>query len=184
MTPERERELLLAALEILRNRGYDALTMEAVAIEARCSKATLYRLFGSKQKLVAAAMYTVRPTADDIDTGTLRGDLVALAEQASSNFDSNAAIVAAVAYASLSDPVLARSVRSTVIDDQAAHVQTYIDRAVARGELSRQPAAAQHLARLAFGFAITHGLFGHGPDNPVSMTQFTDDVLLPALRNS
>src|SRR5882757_242101 len=66
MTPERERELLLAALEILRNRGYDALTMEAVATEARCSKATLYRLFGSKQKLVAAAMYATRPVADEI----------------------------------------------------------------------------------------------------------------------
>lgn len=184
MTPERERELLLAALEVLRDRGYDTLTMEAVASQARCSKATLYRLFGSKQKLIAAAMYAIRPATGEIDTGSLRGDLAALAEQASSSFDSNAAIVAAVAHASLSDPVLALSVRTTVIDSQAALVQGYIDRAVERGELPHNPAAARHLTRLAFGVAITQGLFGDGTDYRAYITQLMDDVFLPALRNS
>jgi AcrR family transcriptional regulator len=184
MTPERERELLLAALETLRSRGYDALTMEAVATRAKCSKATLYRLFGTKQKLIAAAMYAIRPDASEIDTGSLRGDLVALAEEASNSFDSTAAIVAAVAYASLSDPVLALAVRTTVIDHQASHVQKFIDRAVARGELPRQPAAAAHLARIAFGFAITQGLFGDGQRHSDQMTHLVDDIILPALRNT
>ena len=48
LTPEREAELYAAVLDLLREVGYDALTMDAVAARTRSSKATLYRQWGSK----------------------------------------------------------------------------------------------------------------------------------------
>lgn len=47
LTPERESELYGAVLDLLREVGYDALTMDAVAARTRSSKATLYRQWGA-----------------------------------------------------------------------------------------------------------------------------------------
>src|SRR5882762_11449 len=77
MTPDRAMDVLNAALDALREVGYEALSMDLVASRARCSKATLYRLWQGKPQLVAAALYATRPAkAAEINTGTLRGDLL------------------------------------------------------------------------------------------------------------
>ncbi len=47
LTPERESELYAAVLDLLREVGYDALTMDAVAARTHSSKATLYRQWGA-----------------------------------------------------------------------------------------------------------------------------------------
>ena len=79
ITPEREAELYAAVLDLLREVGYDALTMDAVAARTRSSKATLYRQWGGKPELVAKAIRHNKPgSIADIDTGSLRGDLHAL----------------------------------------------------------------------------------------------------------
>jgi len=52
---ERESEILDAALVLLCRVGYDRLTMDAVAAEAKASKATLYRRWSSKQSIVVDA---------------------------------------------------------------------------------------------------------------------------------
>ncbi|MGL5910526.1 MAG: helix-turn-helix domain-containing protein, partial [Phycicoccus sp.] len=49
---DREREILTAALGVLAEVGYDRMTMDAVALAARASKATLYRRWQSKATLV------------------------------------------------------------------------------------------------------------------------------------
>ncbi len=67
ITPEREAELYEAVLDLLREVGYDALTMDAVAARTRSSKATLYRQWGGKAELVAKAIRHNKPVdlADD-----------------------------------------------------------------------------------------------------------------------
>ena len=75
----REAELLAVTLELLQEHGYDRLTLDAVATTARASKATLYRRWPTKAELVLAAFIEgTRQDAVDPDTGTLRGDLLAL----------------------------------------------------------------------------------------------------------
>jgi AcrR family transcriptional regulator len=75
LTPERESELYAAVLDLLREVGYDALTMDAVAARTRSSKATLYRQWGSKPELVVKALRHNKPGGlAEIDTGSLRGD--------------------------------------------------------------------------------------------------------------
>src|SRR3954471_7139207 len=78
----RESELLAVTLELLQEHGYDRLTLDAVATTARASKATLYRRWATKAELVMAAFIEgTRQVAANPDTGTLRGDLLALGEQ-------------------------------------------------------------------------------------------------------
>src|SRR5512146_1654155 len=79
LTP-REVELLTVALEVLRETGYDKFTVDQVVARAHASKTTVYRRWPSKAELVCAAFaYHVR-IGDTPDTGSLRDDLLALAE--------------------------------------------------------------------------------------------------------
>jgi len=76
---DRETEILDAAVRVLADVGYDRLTMDTVASEARASKATLYRRWQNKAALVVDAVSRAKgiPPADMPSTGTLRGDLLA-----------------------------------------------------------------------------------------------------------
>ena len=51
---ERKHAILAAADTLLRQSGYDAMTMQAVAIEAGLGKGTLYLYFSSREVLVLA----------------------------------------------------------------------------------------------------------------------------------
>ncbi|MFE0102911.1 TetR/AcrR family transcriptional regulator [Streptomyces sp. NPDC059009] len=71
-----------ATLELLIERGYQRLTVEAVAQRAGVNKTTIYRWWPSKGPLLRAALLHSQVLDIDIpDTGTLRGDLIALAGQ-------------------------------------------------------------------------------------------------------
>ena len=78
---DREVEILEAAIDVLRESGYDRLTFDAVATAARASKATLYRRWPHKRDLVidAVGLFIDCPAEQDPDTGSLRGDLLAQA---------------------------------------------------------------------------------------------------------
>src|ERR1700722_815754 len=75
-----EAALLDAAWDELQAFGYQALTMEAVADRAGTSRAVLYRRWPKKAELVVAALRRRRPmlSGEVRDTGSLRGDVVAV----------------------------------------------------------------------------------------------------------
>src|SRR3990170_4095168 len=78
----RDAYILEAALEVLAETGYDGMTIDMVAARARAGKATLYRRWPSKAELVIDAVACLKKDdyhpANLPDTGTLRGDLVAM----------------------------------------------------------------------------------------------------------
>ncbi|WP_167553316.1 TetR/AcrR family transcriptional regulator [Evansella clarkii] len=57
----RNEVILSAVLELLAENGYDALTIEAVAAEAKVGKATIYRRWPSKTELVIDAVSMMSP---------------------------------------------------------------------------------------------------------------------------
>ncbi|GJF30561.1 TetR family transcriptional regulator [Kitasatospora sp. NE20-6] len=183
MTSDRELELLACCLEILREVGYEALTMEAVAARGRCSKATLYRLWVGKPQLVAAALYTVRPAdASTIDTGTLRGDLVAFVGMLVVQAEKDTALVAGLAHAALTDRALALALNDTLTAPE--HLAAFVDRAVARGELPARPAATAFVPQMLFTALFTRPLFEGAYSDLDYLVRFIDSVLLPALLHS
>jgi AcrR family transcriptional regulator len=91
-TPQRRRgealetALLDAAWAELAERGYDELTMDAVATRAGTSRAVLYRRWPGKSELVMAALVH-QAKVDPVvvpDTGSLGGDVRALMREANS----------------------------------------------------------------------------------------------------
>ena len=77
----RESEVLDAALVLLARVGYDRMTMDAIAAEAKAGKATLYRRWATKSSLVVDAILRSKETLQvpEVDTGSLREDLIAMA---------------------------------------------------------------------------------------------------------
>lgn len=73
----RER-VLRAALEVLAERGMAGFRMEAVAEQARASKATVYRHWRSRTDLLVDAMDLAFPPFAPPATGDLRRDLTEL----------------------------------------------------------------------------------------------------------
>src|SRR6266705_1481360 len=75
----RERAILSAAIGLLGEAGYEAMTMDAVAARAHASKTTIYRRWPGKAELVRAAVdaHIAGRVLGSHDTGSLRGDLMA-----------------------------------------------------------------------------------------------------------
>ncbi|CAI1019513.1 TetR/AcrR family transcriptional regulator [Serratia liquefaciens] len=77
---ELDLRIMRAALALVAEGGFHSLTMDAVAKRIGAGKASLYRRWKSRDALLADALLAFSPTDLPIDTGTLRGDLIAVYE--------------------------------------------------------------------------------------------------------
>ncbi|MFJ3582421.1 TetR/AcrR family transcriptional regulator [Streptomyces sp. NPDC090127] len=182
ITPERETELYEAVLCLLREGGYDAVTMEGVASRTKCGKATLYRQWGTKPKLVTAALAKQRCTFfAGIDTGTLAGDLREAAHVAATRRDRDAELMEAVSQAYVQYPDLRAALRETVISPEVAALDEILRRAVERGEIDGDNPAIGFVAPCFLGMLRIERLFEERFADASTMRVFVDSVLLPAL---
>ena len=77
---EAHRAILGAAIELLAESGFSALTVEGVAQRAGVGKATIYRRWSSKVPLVVEAFREL-PKLEDPDSGDVESDLVQMLER-------------------------------------------------------------------------------------------------------
>jgi AcrR family transcriptional regulator len=76
-----DRRIAQAALDLFAESGWAGFAMETVARRAGVGKASLYLRWSSKEAMLADAVTLRLARVADVDTGTLRGDLVELATQ-------------------------------------------------------------------------------------------------------
>ncbi len=135
---ELEAALLEAAWQELVEAGFARLTMESVAARAKTGVAVLYRRWPNKDDLVLAAIRhygTAHPVAIP-DTGSLRGDMIALLSSASSTRVSFAAIVSAAFSGLLASTGLTPAeVREKIMADRPVWSSEIFARAHERGEI-------------------------------------------------
>jgi AcrR family transcriptional regulator len=79
---ESERAILEATVELLGKVGFDAMSIEAIAKQAKVGKTTIYRRYSSKEELVADAIESIRQDVVIPDTGNLESDLDELIKNA------------------------------------------------------------------------------------------------------
>ena len=79
---ESHQAILEAALSLLAEVGFEAMSIEAIASRAGVGKTTVYRRYAGKEELVAAAIESIREEVAIADTGSLWGDLDAIIENA------------------------------------------------------------------------------------------------------
>ena len=181
----RDREILEAALEVLAETGYDGMTIDAVAARAQAGKATLYRRWPSKDELVIDAVARMKATAVDADqlpdTGTLRGDLLAMIRPHSIEDSERKLKVMAGLMSVLSRaPELAQMADRAIVEPRVEAHRVLISRAVHRGEIAAD-CDVEALALVIPSMAAYRVLMLHLPVERAFMVSLIDNVLLPAV---
>jgi len=177
---DREQEILGAALDVLAEVGYDRLTMDAVAAQAKASKATLYRRWNGKASLVIDALMSQKEAPALPDTGNLRDDLVSAFCGLGGMTDlRQMALLGSVITAIGRDEEFAEAFRRQFIGPKAAINATIYERARARGEI-RDDIDLDILIPALPGI-ILHRLFllGELPTEEL-ITAVIDQVIIPA----
>ncbi|WP_329288339.1 TetR/AcrR family transcriptional regulator [Streptomyces sp. NBC_01455] len=182
ITPEREAELYRAVLDLLREVGYDALTMDAVAARTKSSKATLYRQWGGKAELVVKALRHEKPSAGDADTGSLAGDFHALVmREDDCRMEQNSALMRGLATALHGNPDLLKAFRELIIEPETVELRRVLERAVARGEIRPDNSAQEYVLHMLIGAFAVRGVIDQRPPTRAFLTSYVDAVILPAL---
>ena len=164
---EKARKAVLdAAAELLLERGLSAVSMDAVAERAGVSKATIYRWWPTKETLALDALYTEWAAAapDPRDTGSLRGDLLALLRPWAELVGSRpyARVVAALITEAQTDPVFAAEYRQRVVEPRRDQAREVFRRAIVRGEIPADTNTEVALD-LVYGPLYHRLLHGHAP---------------------
>lgn len=135
-------------MELLGEGGLAAVTMDAVAQRAGAGKASLYRRWKSKDELLADALTQHSPTAVEVDTGSLRGDLISLYAH---YYGIGNHVMQAAVQEMLGNVrqhlAWTEKVAPERLTARRAKVRALFDRAVARGEIA-QPADMELLLDL------------------------------------
>ena len=177
----REAELLAVTLQLLQEHGYDRLSVDAVAMTARASKATIYRRWPTKAELVLAAFVEgTRHVAVDPDTGTLRGDLLKLGEQICAHVSTHASTIRAVLVEISRSPELAAMMQEQFFDQRRALMAHVLARAVDRGEIEAS-AVTEEFWDVLPGYLIYRSVLTGREPTDSAVEDLVDHVLLPGL---
>jgi AcrR family transcriptional regulator len=177
----REAELLEVTLRLLQQQGYDGLTLDAVAATARASKATVYRRWPTKAELVLAAFIEgVRQVAVAPETGTLRGDLMQLAEVCCDQAREHASTMRAVMVEVSRNPALNDVMQHQFLDQRKALIDHVLGQAVDRGEIDAA-AITEDLWDVMPGYLIFRSIWSGRTPTRRTIQALVDDVMMPSL---
>jgi len=177
---ELDAAILDAGWEQLLEAGYTGFTIDAVAARAAAARSVLYRRWPTRLELLEAVIRR-RGEVDVIpvpDTGTLRGDVVAVLTEFSDRRARTMGLFAALfgAYYDEAGGSPA-TLRALFVPDGPSIMAQIAERAVARGELAAMP--APRILNLPADL-LRHELFMTMTAVPQdTITEIVDDVFLP-----
>jgi AcrR family transcriptional regulator len=181
----RDPEILEAAIEVLAETGYDGMTMDLVATRAKAGKATVYRRWSSKAELVLEAVSCMKSGDIDYDhlpdTGTLRGDLLAMIkphsiEDAKRKLEVMAGVISMLSRA----PELADAANAALVEPRAKVNRILFQRAIDRGEISAD-CDVETLSLISPSMASYRVLILRKPVDRAFLLSLIDGVILPAV---
>jgi AcrR family transcriptional regulator len=129
-----------ATLDLFCELGFDGVSIEAVAARAGVGKTTIYRRWPSKEALVVGSVEaSFRSEDPPIDTGTVAGDLAAMAARAHRFMasDLSGRIFPQMVHHVAAGTDLGKLYYETVLVPKRRRVVEVLKRGVARGELRR-----------------------------------------------
>jgi AcrR family transcriptional regulator len=181
-----EQAILDATLRMLGTHGVAGTTIEGVAANAGVGKTTIYRRWPTKTALILAAISNIVPPGDPPDTGTMAGDMAALAETQRRRLagSSLSGIVPRVLAESMGDPELHQDFVDRVVGPFRDMLRLFIERGIDRGEL-RPDLELEPLVDLLHAIPIYRILMSRG--DPASLEQVPDaymPLLAPGILNS
>lgn len=180
-----EEALLDAAWLELTERGYDDMTIDAVAVRAGTSRAVLYRRWPNKQELVLATL--VHEVGKDVvvmpDTGSLRGDVIELLRQANKlRVGLATALMTRLGGFYRQTGRSLADLREFVLGDRDAVLEQVIQRAIDRGEIEPQQ-VTDRIARLPVELFRYEILMTLQPLSDATIEEIVDTIFLPLLES-
>ncbi len=177
-----EDALLDAAWEQLTAEGYEHFTFDTVAARAKTSKPVLYRRWKTREDLLRATARRLgaaaaRPAVPD--TGTLRGDLLALLAVANTDHNPMFALVSSMlgTYYNQSGPTPA-DLRGEYLAQRGSVVAEVVNRAVERGEVD-PGRLTPRIIDLPFDLFRHEIMMTLKPVPDHVLRQIVDDIFLP-----
>jgi AcrR family transcriptional regulator len=183
--PSKDAALLDAAIEIVAEVGYDGMTMDLVAARAGSTKSALYRRWSSKGDLTLAAVARMQQAEIDLatlpDTGTLRGDLLALTQHYGSDEGQlKLRMMAGLSSLLERDPGLVDAAHSVITEPWVEVCRLMIQRAVDRGEAETDD--VETVSRVVPSMTSDRVLVRRQPVDRDFFVGLIDAVVLPAVR--
>jgi AcrR family transcriptional regulator len=181
---ELESAILDAAWEQLIAEGYEHFTVDTVAARARTSKPVLYRRWKTREDMLRATVRH-RGAANSLpapDTGTLRGDLLALLTDANTDHNPMAALLSSMlgSYYNKTGPTPAE-LRAEFRGQRGSAVEVVVNRAVERGEVD--PARlTPRIIDLPFDLFRNEMLMTLKPVPDHVLRQIVDDIFIPLVQ--
>jgi AcrR family transcriptional regulator len=174
--PQTRQAILDAALALVAEVGYDRTTVDAIATKAGVSKPTLYRRWPhGKPELVADAIRERHAETSQIpDTGTLRGDLLALVAIQTGQLLDDIHLACGLLTAMRTSPELAHVMQDHVIAEERARFGEVLARA-------RVEQASPLIADVAGALIFTRVTITGEPVDRAFAEELVDNVLLPTL---
>ena len=133
------KAILQAAGELLLEDDLNSVSMDAVAVRAGTSKATIYRWWPSKELLALDALFSDWAMAQPgrHDTGTLAGDLHALMRPWARRLAAKpyGRVIAALITRVQSDPEFAAEYHKRFVQPRREQARVIFTRAIDRGEI-------------------------------------------------
>lgn len=182
----RDPEILEVALDVLAETGYDGMTIDMVATRAKAGKATLYRRWPSKADLVLDAVVCMKSRDIDLDalpdTGTLRGDLIAMIKTPSiRESERKLKVMAGIASMIARSPELAAAAQNALVEPRSSVNRIFFRRAIERGEIPAD-ADVERLCMISPAMVAYSVLMLGKPVDREFLVSTIDKIVLPAAR--
>ena len=164
-------------MSLIAEVGYDRTTVEAIAGRAGVSKPTIYRRWpNGKEEIVVEALRAKRAASAVLpDTGSLRGDLLAMLGAIVETID--ARVAGGLLSQLRSSDELATLFREEVVADERRRYDVLLTRALARGEIAAKPTVL--FADIAGSVIFSRALIAGEPLDREFLEELVDRVLLP-----
>jgi AcrR family transcriptional regulator len=176
-----EEAILDAAWEQLTAEGYGGFTIDTVAARARTSKPVLYRRWKTSDDLLLAAVRHRGAVSEvpDPDTGTLRGDMLALLRHANAGRSDMAAMMSGMLGSYYGNNGLSPAdLRNEFLSERPNSTQHAIERAVARGEIDPDRLTPR-IAAVPFDLWRNEVMLTLKPVPDHVLRQIVDDIFIP-----
>jgi AcrR family transcriptional regulator len=162
-----------AALKLLAEIGYDRLTVDAIAACAGAGKATIYRRWSGKAELVVDALSCQKGIFPIPNTGSLRGDLDELSQQAMKHDGQmDTQVMIGLASALPHDEELREAFKERMVESHINTLKVIFDRAVERGEIEKVKNLDMVVSTLPALVLYRLLIMGQAPDH-----KFTESII-------
>lgn len=183
--PSLDALIMKASLEILAEAGYNGMTVDSVAERAKIGKAALYRRWKSKEDLVIDSISYMKRSQVDLeklpDTGTLRGDLLALVKpQTNEEREFRMKVMSGLSSMITQRQKLASAGTAAIVEPWANVYSKLIIRSLERGEI-KTSVDIKVISQIVPSMIAFQTIVLRKPFDKKFLVSLIDGVVLPAL---